>query len=70
MNGHGQQVVAPYSIRPVPSAAVATPLSWTEVDDALDPAAFVPSTVRERIGRDGDLAEALLHGRQTLGAVV
>src|SRR3954452_14512622 len=34
MNGHGQQVVAPYSIRPLARAAVATPLMWDEVDDS------------------------------------
>ncbi|MDQ3823618.1 MAG: hypothetical protein M3321_10315, partial [Actinomycetota bacterium] len=28
MNGHGQQVVSPYSVRPVPGAPVATPLRW------------------------------------------
>jgi DNA primase len=26
MNGHGQQIVAPYYLRPLPEAAVATPL--------------------------------------------
>jgi DNA primase len=70
MNGHGQQVVAPYSIRPVPTAAVATPLAWNEVADGLDPAAFPPAVVLERIDREGDLAASLLHGRQTLAAVV
>ena len=66
MNGHGQQVVAPYSIRPVRTAAVATPLAWDEVDDGLDPAAFTPPVVRERVERDGDLGAALLRGRQGL----
>src|SRR5215211_7943282 len=40
MNGHGQQIVAPYSLRPLPSAAVATPLRWDEVGEGLDPGAF------------------------------
>src|SRR5205814_5517587 len=64
MNGHGQQVVAPYSIRPLPTAAVATPLHWHEVDETLDPAAFTPTLVRERITRIGDAGAALLRGRQ------
>jgi bifunctional non-homologous end joining protein LigD len=70
MNGHGQQIVAPYSIRPVPAAAVATPLRWDEVGDGLLPESFTPAVVRERVARLGDLAEPLLHGRQTLASVV
>jgi bifunctional non-homologous end joining protein LigD len=70
MNGHGQQVVAPYSIRPLPTAAVATPLAWEEVGDALDPDAFTPAVVLDRVERTGDLAAPLLHGRQTLAAIV
>ncbi|MFL5955011.1 MAG: DNA polymerase domain-containing protein [Gaiellaceae bacterium] len=70
MNGHGQQVVAPYSIRPVPSAAVATPLSWDEVDPTLDPASFTPASVLERVAAKGDLAAPLLHVRQSLKKIV
>jgi bifunctional non-homologous end joining protein LigD len=70
MNGHGQQIVAPYSIRPLPTAAVATPLRWSEVALGLDPTAFTPPAVLERVRSGGDLAEPLLHGRQTLAAVV
>ena len=66
MNGHGQQVVAPYSIRPVPTASVATPLAWDEVGAGLDPAAFDPHVVRERVDALGDLAALLLRGRQSL----
>jgi bifunctional non-homologous end joining protein LigD len=66
MNGHGQQIVAPYSIRPVPTAAVATPLAWDEVDERLDPNAFTPPVVRERVERHGDLAAPLLRLRQRL----
>jgi bifunctional non-homologous end joining protein LigD len=70
MNGHGQQVVAPYSIRPLPTAAVATPLRWEEVALDLEPAAFTPAAVVARVEEVGDLAEPLLHGRQTLAAAV
>ena len=66
MNGHGQQVVAPYSIRPVPAAAVASPLGWEEVDERLDPAAFTLDSVRARVEREGDLAAPLLRPRQRL----
>jgi bifunctional non-homologous end joining protein LigD len=66
MNGHGQQIVAPYSLRPRPEAAVATPLGWDEVDERLDPAELTMARVLERVARHGDLFEPLLHGRQLL----
>jgi bifunctional non-homologous end joining protein LigD len=66
MNGHGQQVVAGYSVRPLPGAPVATPLRWDEVDERLDPSAFTLATVPARVAALGDLHEALLHGRQRL----
>jgi bifunctional non-homologous end joining protein LigD len=66
MNGHGQQVVAPYSLRPLPQAAVATPLRWEEVDEGLDPARFRIAEVAVRAGRE-DVAAPLLEGRQRLG---
>ncbi len=66
MNGHGQQVVAPYSVRPRPGAPVAAPLRWDEVTPAVDPAMFTPAEVRARVEREGDLLAPLLRGRQRL----
>jgi bifunctional non-homologous end joining protein LigD len=70
MNGHGQQIVAPYSIRPLPTAAVATPLAWDEVDESLDPARFTPAVVLARVAAHGDLAASLVQGRQSLPRIV
>ena len=70
MNGHGQQIVAPYSLRPLPEAAVATPLRWEEVDERLEPAQFGMAVVLERIAQHGDLARPLLEGRQRLGVAL
>ena len=70
MNGHGQQVVAPYSVRPLPGAPVATPLRWDELDASLDPGAFTPAVVLDRVARDGDLYAALLHGRRRLDSAL
>jgi bifunctional non-homologous end joining protein LigD len=66
MNGHGQQIVAGYSVRPLPGAPVATPLAWDELRAELDPRGFTLETVPARVGELGDLHEPLLHGRQRL----
>lgn len=48
-NGYAQMVVAPYAVRARPGAPVATPLSWSEVEDAgLEPGQFTMLTVRTR----------------------
>jgi bifunctional non-homologous end joining protein LigD len=66
MNGHGQQLVSVYSVRPSLGAAVSTPLRWEELTPSLDPAAFTMDVVLDRVRRNGDLAEPLLHGKQRL----
>jgi bifunctional non-homologous end joining protein LigD len=35
-NGHGQLLVAPFSVRPLPGAPVSMPLAWSEVTPKLD----------------------------------
>jgi bifunctional non-homologous end joining protein LigD len=66
MIGHGQQVVAGYSVRPLAQAPVATPLRWEELEPDLDPRDFNLRTVPTRVAEVGDLHEPLLHGRQSL----
>ncbi len=49
-NAYAQTVVASYGVRARPGAAVATPLSWAEVeDDGLEPGQFTMAAVRARI---------------------
>jgi DNA primase len=60
------QVVAGYSVRPLPGAPVATPLAWEELSGDLDPAAFTLQTLPPRLAELGDLHERLLRGRQRL----
>ena len=53
-NGHGQTIVAPFSVRPLPGASVSTPLRWPEVTARLDPRRFTIRTVRGRLEEAGD----------------
>ena len=66
MNGHGQQIVSAYSVRPLPGAPVSTPLRWDELTEDVDPGQFTMPVVLERIERFGDLAGPLLHSSQRL----
>jgi bifunctional non-homologous end joining protein LigD len=53
-NGHGQTIVAPLSVRPLPGAPVSCPLRWPEVTARLDPRRFTIRTLRARLEADGD----------------
>ena len=66
MIGHGQQVVAGYSVRPLPYAPVAAPLRWEELAPGLDPRDFNLRTLPARVAEVGDLHQPLLSGRQSL----
>jgi bifunctional non-homologous end joining protein LigD len=51
-NRHGQTIVAPYSVRPLPGATVSMPLEWDEVNETLDPKNFTIKNAIERIERE------------------
>jgi bifunctional non-homologous end joining protein LigD len=65
-NGAGKTIASAYSVRPRAGAPVSTPLRWDEVRPGLDPAAFTMEAVLDRVAREGDLFEPVLHGRQSL----
>jgi bifunctional non-homologous end joining protein LigD len=53
-NAYAQTVVAPYAVRARPGAAVATPLSWDELDNSLlRPGQFTIAAIHRRLGRAG-----------------
>ncbi|MGH7276153.1 MAG: DNA ligase D [Candidatus Rokuibacteriota bacterium] len=53
-NGHGQTIVAPFSVRPLPGAPVSCPLRWEEVTARLDPRRFTIETAPARFEKRGD----------------
>jgi bifunctional non-homologous end joining protein LigD len=69
-NGWGKTIASAYSVRPKPGAPVSTPLRWEELTEDVRPRDFSMAVALERVERDGDLFEPVLHGRQTLGAAL
>lgn len=59
-NSPKQTIAAPYCIRPRPGAAVSTPLTWDEVNMALNPLEMNIETVAERVQKIGDLFKPVL----------
>jgi bifunctional non-homologous end joining protein LigD len=47
-NRHGQLIVSPFSVRPLPGATVSMPLTWDEVTMSLNPRDY---TIRNAAGR-------------------
>jgi bifunctional non-homologous end joining protein LigD len=70
-NAHGQLLVAPYSVRPVPEAAVSMPVTWDEVVPELDARAFTMRDALDRVSRwPGDPCLPVLTERPDLAAVM
>jgi bifunctional non-homologous end joining protein LigD len=54
-NRHGQLIVSPFSVRPLPGATVSMPLEWDEVTMSLDPRDYTIRNAPDRmkqLGRD------------------
>lgn len=67
-NAYAQHAVAPYAVRPRPSAPVATPIAWDELDDVPDARHWTVRTIGERL--DGaDPWEGLSRHARTLAAI-
>jgi bifunctional non-homologous end joining protein LigD len=70
-NRHGQTIVAPFSVRPLPGATVSMPLMWDEVDASLDPRAFTIRNAVERMERlAADPVLPVLESSPDLGQVL
>ena len=64
-NTYAQTVVAPYAVRALPGAPVATPLAWEELEDPeLTPRAWTLRTIEDRLSERGDpWADIARHAR-------
>ena len=70
-NGHGQLLVAPYTVRPLPGAPVSMPLEWSEVNHDLRLGDWTIRTVPERLAkRERDPWEGLLELEPDLPAIL
>ncbi len=70
-NRHGQTIVAPFSVRPLPGATVSMPLVWDEVNESLDPRAFTIGNAIERMERAGtDPVAPVLESKPDLAQVL
>jgi bifunctional non-homologous end joining protein LigD len=70
-NRHGQTIVAPFSVRPLPGATVSMPLRWDEVADGLDPKDYTIRNAVERMEELGaDPIAPVLTEVPDLGAVL
>jgi bifunctional non-homologous end joining protein LigD len=66
-NALGKTTVAPYSVRPRPSAPVSMPLTWEEVAAGrIRPGDFTMRTAPARLAERGDLFAPVLHGTAAL----
>jgi bifunctional non-homologous end joining protein LigD len=66
-NAQNRTLVAPYSVRSSPIAAVATPIRWSELDDPnLRPDGWTIHTIIERIADVGDLSAPMAGTKQRL----
>lgn len=53
-NGWGQTAVAPYALRALPGAPVATPLDWEELSGVEDAGAWTLKSIFRRLGQKDD----------------
>lgn len=69
-NIRGKTVAGVYSVRAQPRPTVSTPLTWDELTDDLDPAAFTIDTVLPRMRDVGDLWAKGMRTPNTLEGVI
>jgi bifunctional non-homologous end joining protein LigD len=68
-NAYAQHAVAPYAVRALPKAPVATPLHWDELSDRkLSPQRWTVKTIQDRLADGGDPWEGIVKTARRLPA--
>jgi bifunctional non-homologous end joining protein LigD len=68
-NAYAQHAVAPYAVRALPNAPVATPLHWDELSDRkLSPQGWTVKTIQDRLADGGDPWEGIARTARRLPA--
>jgi bifunctional non-homologous end joining protein LigD len=68
-NGYAQTAVAPYAVRALPGAPVATPLTWPELDEkATNAQRWTMANIHQRLQEDDPWDGALRHGHSLTSA--
>jgi len=68
-NAYAQHAVAPYAVRALPKAPVATPLHWDELSDrSLSPQGWTVKTIQDRLADGGDPWEGIARTARRLPA--
>ena len=70
LNFKGKRLVLPYSLRDMDQAPASAPVTWSEVNERLDPRAFNLKTLRARLDAKGDLFASALNGKTDLKTVL
>jgi bifunctional non-homologous end joining protein LigD len=66
-NAYAQHAVAPYAVRPRPTAPVATPIHWEELSDRrLRPDRWTTKTIARRLDAEGDPWETFRRSARAL----
>jgi bifunctional non-homologous end joining protein LigD len=68
-NAYAQHAVAPYAVRALPKAPVATPLHWEELSDrSLSPQSWTVKTIQARLDAEGDPWKGIARTARSLPA--
>lgn len=70
-NIKGKTIIAPYSVRPRPEAAVSAPLTWDEVIEGnVDRKNFTIRTILDRVKDVGDLFSGAIEEKQNIDSIL
>ena len=70
-NAYAQHAVAPYGVRPLSEAPVATPLHWEELDDRrLGPRRYTVGNLAQRLAAEGDPWAGIVRSARSIPAEV